>query len=140
MKKASILIISIFCVVMLAKAQDVTETITRDFFVNFEKNPGLAYTNLFAGSVWLTPATIETNKTEFTRFLSEIGTYCGYELITTKKVGESYILKSFLIKYERQPLRFTFLLYKPRDKWFVQNFSWDSTLEDELYNAASVNK
>ncbi len=48
------------------------------------------------------------------------------------------MLKSFLVKYARQPLRFTFILYKPNDKWVIQNFSWDSALEDELYNASSL--
>jgi hypothetical protein len=140
MKKASIFFTGLILLCSLIYAQETTETITRDFFVSFKNDPGVAYVTLFNGIKWIDRTTVETNKTEFTQFLTDIGAYCGNELIATKKIGESYQLKSFLVKYERQPIRFTFLLYKPQDKWVIQNFSWDSDLENELYQSSSFAK
>jgi hypothetical protein len=140
MKKLSVLMAGLFCSIIIGFSQEASETITRDFFVNFAKDPATAYSTLFAGNTWISAEAMETNKADFTAFLKDIGNYCGYELILTKKVGESYMLKSFIVKYERQPIRFTFLLYKPTDKWVIQNFSWDAGLEDELYSSSSLDK
>lgn len=49
--------------------------------------------------------------------LDYIGKYYGYEIITTKKFSESFELHSYLVKSDRQPIRFIFKFYKPNDKW-----------------------
>ena len=47
------------------------------------------------------------------------------------------LLKSFLVKYERQPVRFTFILYKPNESWQTQNFSYDTGISEEIEEAAN---
>ena len=81
---------------------------------------------------------IETVKIKLADFISGLGDYFGYEPITEKSAGESYVLKSFLVKYERQPIRFTFLLYKPNDNWQIQNFTYDTNIQGELEEAAKA--
>ena len=119
---------------------ETTEKITETFFKTYKQNPTKAYGDLFADNKWMKDkqSDIETVKIKLNDFLSGIGEYYGYEPITEKNAGESYILKSFLVKYERQPLRFTFLLYRPRDKWQIQNFTYDTEIEDELAEAAKT--
>jgi hypothetical protein len=72
--------------------------------------------------------------------VDQLGEYYGYELITEKRAGESYIIKSFLAKYERQPLRFNFVLYKPNTKWVLQNLSFDVDVDEELSDAAKFDR
>jgi hypothetical protein len=67
-----------------------------------------------------------------------VGKYYGYELILEKKLSDSYILKSVLVKYDRQPLRFTFQFYKPNDKWIFHGFSFDANLTEEVKEAAKL--
>jgi len=81
---------------------------------------------------------IETVKIKLADFISGLGEYYGYEANTEKAAGESYVLKSFLIKYEKQPIRFTFLLYKPNESWQIQSFTYDTNIEDELGEAAKA--
>jgi hypothetical protein len=116
------------------------EKITETFFKTFKQNPTKAYEELFADNKWMKDkkSDIETVKIKMSDFLSGLGGYYGFELITEKSAGESYILKSYLIKYERQPIRFTFLLYKPNDKWQIQNFTYDTNIEEELEEAAKA--
>ncbi|GAA0545643.1 hypothetical protein [Chitinophaga japonensis] len=118
----------------------VNETITETFFKAYEKNPTGAYEDLFISNKWMkdNKTQIQTIKIKFGDLLSSLGDYFGYELITEKKVGESYVLKSYLVKYERQPLRFTFVLYKPNKEWQIQNFSYDTNIQEELEEAAKA--
>jgi hypothetical protein len=45
---------------------------------------------------------------------------------------------TYIVKYDREPLRFTFFFYKPKDVWRVSNFSYDENISDELEEAAKV--
>lgn len=116
------------------------ESITANFFKQFKSNPTEAYVDLFSNNKWMKDkkSDIETVKLKMQDLINTLGTYYGYEPITEKKAGESYVLKTFLVKYERQPLRFTFLLYKPNDTWQIQNFSYDASIDDELTEAAKM--
>jgi len=67
-----------------------------------------------------------------------LGKYHGFEKIVRKELGESLVLESYLVKYDRQPLRFTFKFYKPNDKWILFNFQYDEDVDEELSESASV--
>lgn len=67
-----------------------------------------------------------------------MGKYHGQELITTKKFSESFILYSYLEKYDRQPIRFIFKFYKPDDKWVLYSYALDDGLDDEIQEAAKL--
>ncbi len=81
---------------------------------------------------------IQNLKTQLANMQSLIGEYYGYEAITKKTAGSSFELYSFMVKYDRQPLRFTFEFYKPKDKWIVFGFSYDEDIDDEVEEAAKA--
>ena len=122
-------------------AQNSTEEITNEFFKTYEKSPLNAVDDVFATNKWMMERNkdgIENIKTQLTSFLGLVGEYYGYEKITEKSVGKSFKLVSYMIKYDRQPMRFTFVFYKPKDKWQVQNFQYDDNLDDELEESGKV--
>jgi hypothetical protein len=61
-----------------------------------------------------------------------------YEKLTERTAGQSLIVITYLVKYDREPIRFTFTLYKADDYWQVNNFSYDENLGDELEEAAKL--
>ncbi len=67
-----------------------------------------------------------------------LGKYYGREPITKQQIGSSLVLYSYLIQYERQPIRFTFKFYKPDREWFLLSFAFDDDLSDELEEAAKL--
>ncbi len=67
-----------------------------------------------------------------------LGRYYGREPITKKEIGSSLVLYSYLIQYERQPIRFTFKFYKPDREWFLLSFAFDDNLSDEIEEAARL--
>ncbi|MFI5160904.1 MAG: hypothetical protein ACHQHN_06480 [Sphingobacteriales bacterium] len=70
---------------------------------------------------------------------SVVGIFTGYELITEKKVGESLVLFSYMVKHKNYPLRFTFVFYKPENHWVVQNVLFDADdMIEELKQSSKI--
>jgi hypothetical protein len=133
----------ILLAISTSKAQNTPEEMTDRFFETYSSNPVGAVDYIFSTNRWMTERNkdgIENVKTQLTNFLGLVGDYYGYEKITEKRVGESLKLVSFMAKYDRQPVRFTFVFYKPQDKWQVQNFQYDDNLDDELEVSAQVDR
>ena len=47
------------------------------------------------------------------------------EFVNERTVGESFIRYTYLQKFERHAVRWTFVFYKPKDRWLVNSVSWD---------------
>ncbi|CAL2104426.1 conserved exported protein of unknown function [Tenacibaculum sp. 190130A14a] len=137
-KLLTLLIVTVFSTSIL-KAQS-TEEITKEFFKTYEKSPQKAIDYAFGTNKWMdrNQDGIENVKNQLNNLLGLVGDYCGYEKITEKSIGESYKLVSYMIKYDRQPIRFTFIFYKPKNKWQVLNFQYDDKLDDELEESGKV--
>jgi len=122
-------------------AQSSPEDMISDFFTTYEKDAGKAVKNLYATNKWTDRIKDDIDKiigtvNGFTE--SYMGKYYGYEIITTKKFSKSFELYSYLIKYDRQPIRFIFKFYKPNDKWVLYSYALDDTLDDEIQEAAKL--
>lgn len=130
----------LFSSTIIAQIKTDEENITAKFFQTFTTDPMKAYEELFKSNEYIPKSDIESTKIKFKDYISDLGDYLGNEAITVKRIGKSYILKSFIIKYERMPIRFTFTLYKPADKWKIQNFAYDGNMTEELENAAKIDK
>ncbi|HTD40231.1 MAG TPA: hypothetical protein VK671_06390 [Mucilaginibacter sp.] len=72
--------------------------------------------------------------------IDQDGDYYGYELITEKGVGNNLKLLSYMVKYDKQPVRFVFIYYKPKDIWKIYTFQFNTNMDDELTNAADVDQ
>ena len=59
------------------------------------------------------------------------GVYYGHEKIMERNVGFSLKLVSFLMKYEMNPVRLSVVFHKPKDKWLLLEFNFDSNLINE---------
>lgn len=108
--------------------------IVSNFFRAYEKEPQKAIENVFNSNKWLN---FEKNQKDtvflkLNNLISQLGAYQGYETIKSINIGKSYRVISAIAKYERQPLRFNFILYKPLNDWQVQNFNFDVNIENEL--------
>jgi len=113
-----------------------------DEFFNLYKSKGVdtSLDYLFGTNKWMDNSKdqIEGVKFKLNGTLKMLGEYYGYNLITKKSVGDHYWLYTFMVRYDRQPLRFSILFYKPNDQWRMMNFSYDDKLDDELEEAAKA--
>ena len=109
-----------------------------DFYKHDSTDKALDYifsTNKFASEA---QEPITNLKEKLSKAFSLEGIFRGYELVSEKKVGQSYALMVFLVKHDRAPLTFRILFYKPAEKWQVQNFNFDNNMDDELVESSKT--
>lgn len=129
-----------FCAGQL-KAQEQTPTdISKKFFELYATKPMDAIDQLFADVKKTKQVNddITAIKKNLKVTIDQDGDYNGYELITEKGVGYTVKLLSYIVKYDKQPVRFVFVFYKPKDAWKIYTFQFNTNLDEELNNAAGV--
>ena len=133
-------ILTVFCLVCFisfapVSAQNSTRDITDKFFKLYAEDPGKAIEYGFSTNKWVMEknmAGVENVRLKLLNLITLIGDYRGYEMINEEVIGESLKLQSYMMKYDRQPIRFTFIFYRPGESWVVQNCQYDAKLTDEL--------
>lgn len=74
---------------------------------------------------------INDSKHKLTLITKEIGDYHGYELISKEETGKSYVKLSFLLKYDKSPLKFTIIYYMPDNTWKVLDINYTRNIDDK---------
>ncbi len=137
-----ILFFMFFLPASILAAQNSPEQIIEKFFHDLTvEKPDKVLDNLYTNMPWVgnIKADIDKLKTNFTNLQTYFGKYCGNTLIAKKDIGNgSFIIYSYLIKYERQPVRFTFKFYKPKDTCLLYSFSYDVNLDEELEQSVKI--
>jgi len=123
------------------KAQPTPEALIDTFFTYY-KNTGIekAIDFVFGTNKYMKQSqeVIDNIKLRFNKATPQLGPYYGYELFIKREAGSSYVFLSYLMKYERQPIQISFILYKPDEKWQIQNLRFDDKLDDELDKLPNV--
>jgi hypothetical protein len=67
-----------------------------------------------------------------------VGQYLGRELIAQKNAGKNLYFYAYVLRFESQPIRFTFMFYKPKNDWVLYHFKYDADLDAELEQAGKI--
>ena len=134
-----------FFQICFISAQTYQIDIPKAFFKIMEtKGIGEGIDYLYSKNKWLKEEvdTKELLKKKAKELLSEkeVGIYIGHERITTKSVGWSLAYLSYIVKYDKKPFRFNFVLYKPDRKkiWRLQEFWFDDEVTNELVEKGKI--
>ena len=123
-----------------APAGLITPTILIEkFFKSYDKES----TTKAMIDIFKTNPLIDTNSlvrliTKIDTTRSIIGPYMGRDLIVQRKASNSLILYSYLVKHQTQPLRFTFMFYKPKNEWVIYRLYFDDSVSSELEQSAKI--
>jgi len=111
------------------------------FFKKYKDDgTGPAVDYLFGTNKYFTNAAgISQLKVKLDSLRQTVGTYLSKELIAQRSSSPSLYLYSVLVKNEIQPLRFTFIFYKPQSEWVLYRFKYDDQMDSELEEAAKIN-
>ncbi len=109
------------------------DSIPKNFFRIFEEKGSDAAIDYVYSTNKFMRANIQANlkvKSELKKIISLIGKYKGHELMEKKVISPSYVQLYYLAKFDRQPLKFIFVLYKPSDKWQLQKLKFDDKVAE----------
>jgi hypothetical protein len=95
---------------------------------------GEGLSKLYGTSPWLD--NIEEQLTSLQEQLSalpgRVGAYVTHELLAEREIADRLVYLGYFVVFERQPLRFEFQFYRPKDEWVLYGFSLDDALPEEL--------
>lgn len=111
--------------------QDLIDTFF-DLYKNKGYNIALRYT--LTTNKWIQPAGGEMDNIiiKLEKEIKTMGDYLGYEQLKSKTLGTRLRYVSYLVYYQRDPVRFTFALYKNSDMWEISDFQYDFTFDKEI--------
>jgi hypothetical protein len=134
--KKFLLAILLFVVYSPTNGQQSPEELVTRFFNTFEtQGSSKALDELYANNIWINKSSdaITQLKSQVNELNEDfVGKYNGYEKLLEKRLSSCYLIVSYMVKYERQPIRFTFEFYKPKDKWVTHSFSFDGNIGEEM--------
>jgi len=120
--------------------QTTTKEITDKFFSTYAKEPIKAVEYAFSTNKWFDRQQdgVANLKSKLKNLIDLCGDYYGYELLSEKTAGQSIKMVTYIVKYDREPIRFTFFMYKSKDTWRVNNFSYDEDIDKDLEEATKA--
>ncbi|ASU32626.1 hypothetical protein [Mucilaginibacter xinganensis] len=124
-------------VVAVKGAADLVNT----FFKKYkEEGTSAAVDYIFGTNKYFTnTAGITQLKAKLDSLRQGVGNYLGKDLIVQKNASNSLVFYSYLVKHEIQPIRFTFMFYKPQNDWVLYRFKYDDQMDAELEDAGKIN-
>jgi hypothetical protein len=136
MKKSIIFFLLIFLFsTEYSLAQNAPRDIVEHFFNIFElKGPSIAIDSIFATNKYAGYQSSEVKdlKNRITQSLPLLGVYHGAELLETKNAGNSLMAFVYIAKYDRTPIVFKLVFYKPNDYWMIQDLTFNTEFESYL--------
>ncbi len=143
MKKTLLILLLLTSVTTLSEAQtkDNGQELIDTFF-DLYKNKGydvaLKYT--LTTNKWIQPAGGEMDNLiiKLEKEVKTMGEYLGYEELKSKTLGSRLRYVSYLVYYQRDPVRFTFALYKNNTMWEISDFKYDFDFDKEVEEAMKL--
>lgn len=138
--KKILLLVAIFSINVAFSQSTPHEHIDEFFKIYSKKGVNKAVDFLYKGSPWKSNISkaIEDQKNKLSVVDKQLGKYYGSILIAEKDIKETFVAVHYLVKYEREPLRFEFKYYKPNKKWILYGFSFDGSLSQELSQSLNI--
>ena len=127
------------CLVKIS-GQSTTKAVIDKFFELYASDPSKAVEYGFSTNKWMAnkPDDVDNLKNKLKNLIGLIGEYYGYEMVSEKTAGSRTKMITYLVIYDREPIRFSFFFYKPKDIWQLNNFSFDEDIDKDLEEASKA--
>ena len=118
------------------------EPFFKSFFSKYEKEGVKESLNyVYSTNKWILSEHATETKDIISKledFTRNLGKYSGNKLLKEKVVNSHCVARSYMMLYERQPIRFTFVLYRTVETWQLQSFQYDVGISDEVINSINL--
>lgn len=145
MFQISILIsLALLCTTVIAetKSQNQNNSKSPEDYVNIffdlyrNRSPVAAADYIFANNPYIfeKQESVQDLKTKIGNLEKMLGKERGFFLVQNRDFEDTIRVISYIVKYDRQPLRFIFVFYKPADRWLTYQFNFDNAMDDSILN------
>lgn len=134
MRNVLIILALLFAISQEGISQNSEQEILDQFFELYSTDPIQAIDYVYGTTEWIDIEgdAVKKLKSQLRQYEELVGNYHGKELLYTAQLGESFSTYIYFVKYDRQPIRFTFEFYKPTDKWILFSFKFDDSFNQDL--------
>jgi hypothetical protein len=128
----------IFSLILLlslpALSQKNPEDILDPFFDTFEHSPDKAITYIFTTNPYIKQNQdgIDRIKERLNTSRKLLGEYYGEELTKLQSIGDSFVKYTYMLKYDRQPVKIEIVLYRPNEIWTLYTMQFDDKLSKDF--------
>lgn len=131
--KILIYIIVLFTPIVLV-AQETPEDILDPFFSSFVVSPDKAIDYIFSTNEYIdqNQQGIAHLKERFNTSRKLLGDYYGNEIIKIQNIGDSFTRYTYMLKYDRQPVKLEILLYRPNKTWMLYTMQFKDKLQEDF--------
>ena len=126
---------------IIAEPQKSNEKSPEDYVNIFfdlyrNRSPVAAADYIFANNPYIfeKQESVQDLKTKIGNLEKMLGKERGFFLVQNRDFGGTIRVISYIVKYDRQPLRFIFVFYKPADRWLTYQFNFDNAMDDSILN------
>ncbi|MGJ8693544.1 MAG: hypothetical protein ACSHW0_13825 [Thalassotalea sp.] len=110
-----------------------------DFFKLYQAGKvNLAVDTIYQSNSYVTaiPDQIMQVKNQLNSLNGLMGALHHIDKINDYYVGDKFVHSTYLVIYDRQPLRFEFQFFKVKKQWRIYSFSFDDDLTDDIERLA----
>lgn len=92
---------------------------------------------IYATNKWMDQKSddIHNVKVQLQNLNSLVGDYHGKVKLGEHGLTDRLVYVSYMVLYERQPVRMEFMFYRPVNDWIIYSFSFDDEIDGELVSA-----
>lgn len=141
MKKIIFLFLVLGCFSKPAHSQLKPEEIVDKFFYLYQNiGTDSAINYVFSTNKWMevNESLINDVKLNLKRATTVLGPYYGYEIINKKYAGKSFVVIDCMLRYDKLPIKFSFVLYRPDKIWQIHNVNFTDKFEKDFEAAPNV--
>lgn len=105
-------------------------------YENGQKNE--AVDSIYSTNPWVAAAKdqIQNVRNQLLSIDKLVGQYHGKVKVDEHNIKERFTHITYLALYDRQPVRFEFEFYRPKEQWIIYSFSFDVEFMNEVQTAA----
>ena len=134
MKKTLFIFFVLILISTPLQAQKTSDEVIQEFFRIYQINTSDAIDFAFQNNKWMEERGEDILNLKYQLFETQklMGEYLGFEKLHEQSLGQSLRELTYVVKYERQPLRFKFHFYKAKNDWEILNFYYDDNFSEEF--------
>jgi len=139
-RKALLIALLTILTCKISLAQNSPEDIVSKFFDLYKTGSDTALNYIFSTNKYFkeNQGGVDDLKRKLNKVLAVDGQNWGYDLLWKKKAGDNFILLTFLVRHDRDPITFRLVFYKPHGTWVLQHFTFSTKMDEELEEASKV--